>query len=56
MIVLVGGVAGADRIGIDLQGHRPVDILTPGVLALAVMSTAFTVGGDRRPASSAATA
>ena len=42
VIVLVGGVAGADRIGIDLQGHRPVDILTPGVLALAVMSTAFT--------------
>src|SRR5690242_14748553 len=42
VIVLVGGVAGADRIGIDLDGHRPVDILTPGVLALAVMSTAFT--------------
>ncbi|MDR7254045.1 ABC-2 type transport system permease protein [Nocardioides sp. BE266] len=42
VIVLVGGVAVADRIGIDLDGHRPVDILTPGVLALAVMSTAFT--------------
>lgn len=42
VIVLVGGVAGADRIGIDLDGHRPVDVLTPGVLALAVMSTAFT--------------
>ncbi len=42
VIVLVGGVAAAGRIGIDLQGHRPVDILTPGVLALAVMSTAFT--------------
>lgn len=42
VMVLVGGVAGADRIGIDLGGHRPVDVLTPGVLALAVMSTAFT--------------
>ena len=42
VIVLVGGVAGADRLGIDLGGHRPVDVLTPGVLALAVMSTAFT--------------
>lgn len=42
VIVLVGGVVGADRIGVDLDGHRPVDILTPGVLALAVMSTAFT--------------
>ena len=42
VIVLVGGVVGADRIGIDLDGHRAVDILTPGVLALAVMSTAFT--------------
>jgi ABC-2 type transport system permease protein len=42
LIVLVGGVAAADRIGIDLDGHRAVDVLTPGVLALAVMSTAFT--------------
>lgn len=42
VIVLVGGVVAAGRIGIDLDGHRPVDILTPGVLALAVMSTAFT--------------
>ncbi len=42
VIVLVGGVAAAGRIGIDLDGHRAVDILTPGVLALAVMSTAFT--------------
>nr|WP_090971356.1 ABC transporter permease [Nocardioides exalbidus] len=42
VIVLVGGVVGADRIGIDLEGHRAVDVLTPGVLALAVMSTAFT--------------
>ena len=42
VIVLLGGVVGADRIGLDLAGHRPVDVLTPGVLALAVMSTAFT--------------
>ena len=42
VIVLIGGVAAADRIGIDLEGHRAVDVLTPGVLALAVMSTAFT--------------
>lgn len=42
VIVLVGGVAAADRIGLDLEGHRAVDVLTPGVLALAVMSTAFT--------------
>lgn len=41
VIVLVGGVQGADRVGIDLT-HRPVDVFTPGVLALAVMSTAFT--------------
>lgn len=41
VIVLVGGVLGAERLGLDL-GDRPVDVLTPGVLALAVMSTAFT--------------
>ena len=41
VIVLVGGVLGADGLGLDLGG-RPVDVLTPGVLALAVMSTAFT--------------
>ena len=41
VIVLIGGVAGADRVGLDFS--RPtVDIFTPGVLALAVMSTAFT--------------
>ena len=32
---------GADRVGLDLA-HRPVDALTPGVLALAIMSTSFT--------------
>ena len=42
VIVLVGGVAAADRLGITFEGHAPVDVLTPGVLALAVMSTAFT--------------
>jgi ABC-2 type transport system permease protein len=41
VIVLVGGVAGADRIGLDFD-QRTVDALVPGVLALAVMSTAFT--------------
>lgn len=41
VIVLVGGVRGADRVGLELDG-RPIDVLTPGVLALAVMSTAFT--------------
>ena len=42
VIVLVGGVTAAGRLGLDLDGHRAVDVLTPGVLALAVMSTAFT--------------
>ena len=41
VIVLVGGVTGAGHVGLDLA-HRPVDVFTPGVLALAVMSTAFT--------------
>ena len=41
VLVLVFGVLGLDRLGLDL-GRRPVDVLTPGVLALAVMSTAFT--------------
>ena len=41
VIVLVGTVVGAERIGLDVGG-RPVDVLTPGVLALAVMSTSFT--------------
>jgi ABC-2 type transport system permease protein len=41
VIVLVGGVAAAERVGLSFD--RPVvDVLTPGVLALAVMSTAFT--------------
>jgi ABC-2 type transport system permease protein len=41
VLVLVGGVAGAHRIGIDFD-ERAIDALTPGVVALAVMSTAFT--------------
>lgn len=41
LVVLIGGVLGSDRLGLDLGG-RAVDVLTPGVLALAVMSTAFT--------------
>lgn len=41
VIVLVGAVLGAEKIGLDLT-HSPVDEFTPGVLALAVMSTAFT--------------
>lgn len=41
ILALVGGVVGAERGGIELDG-RAVDVLTPGVLALAVMSTAFT--------------
>lgn len=41
VIVLVGLVGAADRIGLDYD--RPVvDVVTPGVLALAVLSTAFT--------------
>ena len=41
VIVLIGGVTGAERVGIELT-HDPIDVFTPGVLALAVMSTAFT--------------
>lgn len=41
VVVLIGAVRSADRIDLGIDG-RPVDVLTPGVLALAVMSTAFT--------------
>ena len=41
VIVLLGGVAGSDALGLEFS-HRPVDVFTPGVLALAVMSTSFT--------------
>lgn len=41
LVVLLGGVFAADRIGLHFS-HGVVDTLTPGVLALAVMSTSFT--------------
>jgi len=41
VIVLIGGVVAAKHVDLNLD-HRPIDALTPGVLALAVMSTAFT--------------
>jgi ABC-2 type transport system permease protein len=41
VIVLIGGVQGAAHLGIEFS-RRPVDVFAPGVLALAVMSTAFT--------------
>jgi ABC-2 type transport system permease protein len=42
VLVLIGGVEGAKHVSITGITHRPVDEFTPGVLALAVMSTAFT--------------
>ena len=41
VLALVGGVLAARRLGLEFD-HRAVDALTPGVLALAVMSTSFT--------------
>jgi len=41
VLVLIGMVRGADRLGLDYH-HPVVDVVTPGVLALAVMSTSFT--------------
>jgi ABC-2 type transport system permease protein len=41
VLVLVGGVAGLERVGLSLS-RTAVDELTPGVLALAVVSTSFT--------------
>lgn len=41
MVVLVGGIYAADRVDLGMTGE-PIDVLTPGVLALAIMSTAFT--------------
>jgi ABC-2 type transport system permease protein len=40
LLVLVGGILAADRFDL-VTTERPVDLLTPGVLALAVMSTSF---------------
>ena len=41
VIVLIGAVEGSAHVDLGLA-HRAVDVFTPGVLALAVMSTAFT--------------
>jgi ABC-2 type transport system permease protein len=41
VIVLIGAVEGAGHLNLSIS-HRPVDEFTPGVLALAIMSTAFT--------------
>jgi ABC-2 type transport system permease protein len=41
VLVLIGGVVGLSHLDLDIA-HRPVDELTPGVLALAIMSSAFT--------------
>ena len=41
VLVLIGGVVGLSHVDLSLT-HRPVDELTPGVLALAIMSSAFT--------------
>ena len=41
LIVLIGGTLAADRIDLTFA-HSVIDTLTPGVLALAVMSTSFT--------------
>ena len=41
LIVLVGGILAAKHVNMTFA-HSPVDTLTPGVLALAVMSTSFT--------------
>jgi ABC-2 type transport system permease protein len=41
LMVLIGAVRGAPQLNLD-SPHTSVDVLTPGVLALAVMSTAFT--------------
>lgn len=41
LLVLVGGLYAAERVDLGITGE-PIDVLAPGVLALAVMSTAFT--------------
>ena len=41
VIVLIGGVKGGQHLNLE-QDHALVDIFVPGVLALAIMSTAFT--------------
>ncbi|WP_110241380.1 ABC transporter permease [Nocardioides gilvus] len=41
VVVLLGGIVASKRIDLNLS-ERPIDLLAPGVLALAIMSTAFT--------------
>ena len=41
VLVLVAGVRGIRYVDLSLS-HTPIDELTPGVLALAIMSTSFT--------------
>lgn len=41
VLALVAGVTASRSLGLDFD-HPVVDVLTPGVLALAVMSTSFT--------------
>ena len=41
VLVLIGGVVGAERVGLDLA-HRAGRRADAGVLALAIMSTSFT--------------
>jgi len=41
LIVLIGGITAARHFDLVFS-HSPVDTLTPGILALAVMSTSFT--------------
>jgi ABC-2 type transport system permease protein len=43
VLVLIGGVTAGEHLSLKLETDRPlVDIFTPGVIALAVMSTSFT--------------
>ena len=43
VLILVGGVTAGEHLSLKLSDPRPlVDIFTPGVIALAVMSTSFT--------------
>lgn len=41
LLVLFGGLYAAERVDLGITGST-IDVLAPGVLALAVMSTAFT--------------
>ncbi len=42
LLVLAVGLIASHRLGLDFGGRSTIDVLTPGVLALGVMSTAFT--------------